>query len=43
MVCASRCFFGGLGGLGILGILGALGIPNHIYLIVSDAFTKRSD
>ena len=25
------------------GILGGLGIPNHIFLIVFDAFTKRSD
>ena len=34
---------GKLGGLRALGILGRLGIPNHIFLIVFDAFTKRSD
>ena len=28
---------------GMLGGLGAQGIPNHIFLIVFDAFTKRSD
>lgn len=34
---------GKLGGLRALGILGGLGIPNHNFLIVFDAFTKRSD
>ena len=35
------CEIGGM--LGGLGMLGALGIPNHNFLIVFDAFTKRSD
>ncbi|MBR3389334.1 MAG: hypothetical protein IKG83_02315 [Prevotella sp.] len=45
-ICEIGGILGGLGmlgGLGALGILGGLGIPNHIFLIVFDAFTKRSD